>query len=74
MENKRIQDNTKDGKAYNHPVGVDWFEIIARLGAMFPFMSHEYCLKTKIRVLYAYWDWCVYLTHEKSVYLQMGMG
>ena len=74
MENKRIQENTKNGKAYNHPTDVDWFEIIARLGEMYSFMTYEYCLNTKIRVLYAYWDWYVYLTNEKRVSFSMGMS
>jgi poly(A) polymerase Pap1 len=74
MESKAIREKLKDNKPVNHPDEIDWFEIVARLGQMFPFFDSEKILNTKVRILYAYWDWCVYLIQEENLKTQMRMG
>jgi hypothetical protein len=74
MESKAIREKLTDNKPINHPDDVDWFEIIARLGTTFPFLDEERILNTKVRILYAYWDWCVYFIQEENIKMQMRLG
>jgi hypothetical protein len=74
MESKIVREKLMDNKPINHPDDIDWFEIIARLGEKFPFLDYETILNTKVKILYAYWDWCVYFIQEENFKLQMRLG
>lgn len=72
MQARNLVDNLVNNKPINHPTGVDWRELTCRITRMFGF-SHDAVLDMKIRVLYGYWEWCVYFTQEDALSLQMRM-